>query len=634
MKSNEKDNKTSLETTWTKLESRLQSFTPRETIKKRARPSTGRINRHRNLSQDVPSSLCETIRNSRKDLSSTTFFHALNSRNSSYFHSMSNSSISIIPELSPTEIKLIYEAKCQDLGIQPFPEQEKRFTSYCLHHFYSRTFDMIESGLGLESAKAIGSILQNSQNFSFVRLGKNNLGDKGCVELLKFIYKNLCITHIDFSSNELTCVGVKDMSEYFCRNEGLISIDISSHKGLNRNRIGPKGAESMGKVLQSCSILQFLNLAGTGIGTDGLKFLIPGIAASKNLLSLNLSNNALGWEKLQDLGRSVLSSNIVRLELSNNKLGYEGALAVAEMLMGLDNMACTVEYLDISCNLIMTKGLSKLFNSLTNNQTLKYLNLSENEFGAGLSTNFPIFLIENSGLEILNLSNCCIKSQALINSFPEAFTKNRTIKEIDLSKNKICDIGAEAICIGLSRNLGLKKLNLSGNFIKERGGKAFAKCLKMNTALEELNLKENNINDNAGQVLDDICRKNRNIMDINLDLNSVALSFVFNIKYNLKKNQKEKKKKVVPELKGKIRHLSQNSEMLDKVKSRLSSKQSEFFELNKRVERNSERLSAISQEEAEKNKLVHNDYLQVKERSQAVSKEYEELLYEMSVSSI
>ena len=634
MKSTEKESKNVLETTWTKLESKLLTFTPRESVKKNTRPSTGRINRHRNLSQDVPSSLCETIRNSRKDLSSTSFFHALNSKNSSNFHSMSNVSFSIIPELSPAEVKQIYEAKCQDLGIQPFPEQEKRFTSYCLHHFYNRTFDMMESGLGEESAKVIGSILQTSQNFAFLCLGKNNLGDKGCVELLKSIYKNQNIVHIDFSSNELTCVGVKDLSEYFSRNEALISIDISSHKGLNRNRIGPKGAESMGKVLQSCSILQFLNLAGTGIGTEGLKYLIPGIAKSKNLLSLNLSSNALSWEKLRELGRSVLSSNIIKLELSNNKLGYEGALAVAEMLMGHDNMACTVEHLDLSCNLIMTKGLSKILYSLTNNQTLRFLNLNENEFAAGLSTNFPLFFIENSGIEVLYLANCGIKSQALINSFPEAFPKNRTIKEIDLSKNKICDVGAEAICIGLSRNLGLKKLNLCANFIKEKGGRAFANCLKMNTALEELNLKENNINDNAGQLLDNICRKNRNIMDINLNLNSVALNFVFNIKHNLKKNKKEKKKKVVPELKGKIRNLSQNSELLDKVKTKLKTKQSEFSELNKRVERNSDRLSAISQEEADKNKVVHDEYLKVKHRNQEVSKEFEELLYEIAVKFI
>jgi len=234
----------------------------------------------------------------------------------------------------------------------------------------------------------------------------------------------------------------------------------------------------------------------------------------------------------------------------------------------------------------------------------------------------------------LYLSNCGIKSPAIINSFPEAFPKNRTIKEIDLSKNKICDVGAEAICIGLSRNLGLKKLNLCANFIKEKGGRAFANCLKMNTGLEELNLKENNINDNAGQLLDNICRKNRNIMDINLDLNSLALNFVFNIKHNLKKNKKDKKKKIVPELKGKIRHLSQNSELLDKVKTKLKSKQSEFSELNKRVERNADRLSVISKEEAEKNKVVHDEFLKEKQRNLEVSKEFEELLYEITVGFI
>lgn len=630
MKSCEKNNKNSLDTTWTKLESSLLSFTPREIIRKKPRPSTGRINRHRNISQEVP--LCETIRNSRRNLSSSSFAQSSSGKTSQHFRSVSCPTAVFIPELTPAEIKFLYTAKCYDLGIQPFSEQEKRFNSYCLHHFYHRNFDMIESGLGFESAKAIGSVLQTSNHFSFIRLGKNNLGDKGCVEIMKSIYKNLSISHVDFSSNELSCNGVKDMTEYFCRNESLISIDISSHKGLNRNRIGWKGAESIGKVLQTNKILQFLNLAGTGIGAEGLKYLIPGIESSQNLLNLNLSSNGLGWEKIQELGRSVLSSKIIKLEIANNKLGYEGALAIAEMLMGHDNKACTVESLDLSMNLITTKGLSKILYSLTNNNTLRFLDLSENDFSAGLSTNFPIFLIENSGVEFLNMSKCEIKSASLIGAFPESFPKNRFLTELNLSKNKIDDVGAEAICMGLSRNLGLKKLDLSGNYIKERGGKAFAVCLKINHTLEELNLKENNINDLAGQHLDDICRKNRNITEINLDLNSVALSFVFNIKHNLKKNKEQKKRKLIPELKGKINYLSQNSEKLGKVTVDLEKRQSEFSEIFKRVEKNSERLAAIRAEEEKKNQVVHDEYLLIKEKNELVSREFEQLIFEMTVN--
>ena len=186
--------------------------------------------------------------------------------------------------------------------------------------------------------------------------------------------------------------------------------------------------------------------------------------------------------------------------------------------------------------------------------------------------------------------------------------------------------------MGLSRNLGLKKLDLSGNFIKERGGKAFAVCLKINHTLEELNLKENNINDLAGQHLDDICRKNRNITDINLDLNSVALSFVFNIKHNLKKNKEQKKRKLIPELKGKINYLSQNSEKLGKVTVDLEKRQSEFSEIFKRVEKNSERLAAIRAEEDKKNQVVHDEYLLIKEKNELVSSEFEQLIYETTVN--
>ena len=620
------------EKTWNKLESSMNISTIRNLPSKPIRPTTGRIKKTRNLSMDFPSTKPDTRRTSRLNLSASSFMKAQTTRNSIHNQQKSTSLIDTIPSLSHIQIQQIYNAKCFDLEILPFPEQEKRFFSYCFKHFYDRNFELIESGLGFESAKVIGNILQTSSEFSYVKLGKNTLGNVGFVEIMKGIYKNNCIVHVDFSSNEITYNGLQESVDYFTRNESIISIDISSHKGLHRNRFGPKGAECIGKILENSNILCILNISGTTIGDDGLEYLLNGIASSSTLIDLNLSNNGIGPDKIPDLVKSISLINLTKLNLSVNKIGNDGADSICELLMGLDS-ACTIEILDVSYNEITTKGISRIFYSLTNNQTLSNLNISNNFFGTGLSNNFYSFIVENSGVKILNLSGCQIKSHSLT-IFPDALPKNRTLEELDLSGNNIDDNGVEAICIGLSRNLGLKKLNLSYNFIKERGGKSFANCFKMNHSLAELNLRENNINDEAGQLLEDICRKNRNLLELNLELNPLALKFVFNIKDSLKKNKLQKEKKVIPELKSKLSNLTENTERLLKLKNNINNKRAEFNDLTKKIEKNSERMKTAANEEQKKNEVVRIEYEDAKKRNFEVSKELEDIIIEITVKNI
>lgn len=617
------------ELTWSKLENSMNLFTPQKTTVLK-RPTTGRINKTRTISQDFHSTKPVTCKTSALNSSFSSFLKPQTTRN--YFHakSKSNSYEQASSPLLTSQIKSLYQAKCKDLGIIPFPEQEQRFFSYCSKHFHERNFEFMESGLGLNSAKAIAGILQNSKEFSFVRLGKNILGNAGCVEIVRGLYKNFSISHLDFSSNELTHVGLYEMVEFFKVNESIMSLDISSHKGLHRNRFGAKGAESVNKILKQRNILTFLNLEGTAIGDSGVIAMVEGISMAKSLLSLNLSGNNIGWEGVESLTKAVLYTNIVRLGLGNNKIGNEGADAICNMLMGYNINACPVETLDISCNEISTKGTNRIFYALTNNQTLKNLDLSNNFLEAGLPLNFTVFLIENSGLQSLGLSGCGIKSASLV-MFPEAFPKNRTLAELDLSLNKIDDNGIEAICIGLSRNLGLKKLDLSSNYIKEKGGKSFANCFRVNSTLQELNLRENSINDEAGKELENLVRKNRNLLDINLDLNPIALKFVFNIKEALAKNKNIKTRKIVPELRQKIEQYSKNTDKIIKIQENISSKKREFADLNKRAEKTSERLEIIAIEEQKKNELVTQEYEEIKAQSYGVSQILDGIVFEISV---
>jgi hypothetical protein len=134
--------------------------------------------------------------------------------------------------------------------------------------------------------------------------------------------------------------------------------------------------------------------------------------------------------------------------------------------------------------------------------------------------------------------------------------------------------------------------------------------------------------------LDSVSRKNKNILDINLDLNSVALCFVYSIKNNLKRNQDEKMRKIVPELKSKIDHLSQNALVINKIKENLQQKQSEFSKLNRRFQQGTDRYQMVAEEEEKKTSTVFSESEKFKAENGALSLELTMILEETAVICI
>ena len=73
---------------------------------------------------------------------------------------------------------------------------------------------------------------------------------------------------------------------------------------------------------------------------------------------------------------------------------------------------------------------------------------------------------------------------------------NRTLKELDLSHNRLDDRGTEILANVLAlNNCGLKEIDLSSNNITDRGAHYLARMLRTNTKLERLILDNNEITD-------------------------------------------------------------------------------------------------------------------------------------------
>ena len=109
--------------------------------------------------------------------------------------------------------------------------------------------------------------------------------------------KSVSIVHLDISSNEITAQGSEMILDLLGNHMTLASIDISSHEGLHRNRLGIVGSQAVNRLLKTSQVISILNLAGTGIGPDGIEYIISGLKNNLILASINLSSNNLGTLK-------------------------------------------------------------------------------------------------------------------------------------------------------------------------------------------------------------------------------------------------------------------------------------------------------------------------------------------------
>lgn len=528
------------------------------------------------------------------------------------------------------EIHQIFLARCEDLSISIFPDQEKRFFNYCWLHFKDRKFEMSESGIGCKSAKVIGNILKNNPNFAFINLSKNTIKDVGALELFVCLKNCAHIAHIDISSNDITPEGGRVLLKMLETNESLISLNISSHEGLHRNRLCIEGGEALSDLLEKNQILTYLNISGTSLGPDGLSILLKGLEKNVTLQSLNLANNAFGAKAIESLAISMPSTDIKELNLAGNKIGNEGCEYLSKMLSGDYDGFCTVVKLDLSDNEITTKGLSLLLAAMRINTQLNSVILRKNNFFNGLSENFFQFLTDNLYLETLDFSKCNLKCIGLT-GVGEGLGRNKSLKTFILASNKIQDRGVDVICYGLCKNQSLNCLDLTSNEIKNKGALSLAKALKSNAVLETLLLKDNSIKDSGGQALVEAARFNKSICKLSLELNPMNFKFITEVKDLTKSNELKKKKRTVPVLRYALERQKTQGKTIESVHTRIGQKKKEKTEIENKVKAQGDRLEQMKAQEREKLEGLKTEFSSIRSQSFSLSAEIENLQSQMQV---
>jgi len=490
----------------------------------------------------------------------------------------------LVEGLTEVDLQLIYKAKCDDSGLVELPEQRKRFYEFCERNIRSRKFELQKCSLGPAAAAIIAQLLRNNYCFGQLELGTNLLGDRGAAILAKTLSKSINLVHLGLCNNDISPEGTATVLRALANNQSLTSLDVSSSEGQHRNRLAVVGCEAMAQLLSRNHVLAHLNIAGTGVGPDGLQHITEKFRGNTTLLTLNLGNNGLVGKCIEDFIRAVVGSKLRVLSLAGNKLGAAGSECVALLLQGEYRGYCPLLSLDLSKSDINHQGAAKLYSALSRNSTLKHLSLEGNPLGPQSNSELMLFFLDNRALSTLNLSSCGLRAEGVA-PIGEGLTRNHSLTSLNLAKNAIEDQGAIAIAVGLGRNDTLKSIDLSSNRIRDAGGNALFECLKSNRVLEAMNLQDNNIHDTTEQLQANITRYNRAIQRIELRFNPINPKSMQEIRQSVTANR--------------VRVLRNQEPVLHSEISRLQVRKDEFKELEIKCERGNAEKEKLLREKDE-----------------------------------
>ena len=136
---------------------------------------------------------------------------------------------------------------------------------------------------------------------------------------------------------------------------------------------------------------------------------ISKIILTNHLQELNLEgNNLISWgENLKDFFDSISQNQILKfLNLNNNFLGIYGKYFLHKI--GEHNIKCSLEKIYLNKNIISDVNI-ELTNVLVNNKNLKEIYLKHNEIGDKINNNYFFHSLTITELNILNLKENKIK---------------------------------------------------------------------------------------------------------------------------------------------------------------------------------------------------------------------------------
>lgn len=271
--------------------------------------------------------------------------------------------------------------------------------------------------------------------------------------------------------------------------------------------------------IKEITSLNYFEFSYNALTSNSIKNLI--IGTKTNLRILNLSHNNMDDNAGITLF-TLLPENcphIVILNVSYNNFSVK-TFSSKSTKQFLSSETMIIEKLNLSHNLIGSKGAIELFDALQNNKSIHVLNLSFN----GIDTN----VFNQSSVEMFFSNNRALYSFYYEGNYLPSFevemlikclVPNESVNYLYLGNNQINDESLDYIGYLISHNANIHNLDLSYNHIGNKGIKTLCEKIAWRTRLIDLNLSNNNISNDSLKTIVNTLNSNQTIMSLNLSYN-------------------------------------------------------------------------------------------------------------------
>ncbi|XP_061465964.1 ribonuclease inhibitor isoform X2 [Rhineura floridana] len=265
--------------------------------------------------------------------------------------------------------------------------------------------------------------------------------------------------------------------------------------------LSTRHCEDLSSILNKNQTLTELKLSNNELGDAGVELLCKGLMTpSCNLQKLWLQNCNLTKACCESL-RSVLSSkpSLTELHLGDNTLGTSG---VKTLCQGLLDPNCQLENLHLEYCGVSAANMEALSSALRTKPSLKELNLSNNKLGDATVKHLCQSLLGAScNLQALQLE-CCGITAASCGDLGAVLGTKPSLTELCIGENKIGDAGVSLLCQGvLNPNCKIQKLWLWECDISAPGLKDLSNVIGTKETLKEMSLIGNDLKDEGMEFL-------------------------------------------------------------------------------------------------------------------------------------
>jgi hypothetical protein len=354
------------------------------------------------------------------------------------------------------------------------------------------------------------------------------------------------------------------------------------------------GIKNLDKFLKINLFIENLNICGNSIKDEGFFILSKGLNNNQSLYKLNISNNDIHHKGLNQGLNLISICKLYSLNISNNPILDEGLKRLTDSLKNFNNL----HRLNVSNCGFEFPGFEHLINALQYIKRIEYLNVSGNNIKSENFENLkPCF--STFGIKTLNMSKCSLGNESTY-ILGECIAGNETIKNLNISENKITDLGFKSFIPLFSNNNVIESFDCSVNFISDITAKEFIKNMKFNRALRRVNFFDNQLKNEMGNLFIEILEVNKTLIYVNLIYNRVQMKTIDEINRILKLNNEKQKAKFLPNLLRDIKGLQFNPELFSFYTQNINNKKTQQEILYKKVREDDRHFTRLLNKENKK----------------------------------